>query len=392
MRISRFLLPTVVLAGALALAGCGGGDDPMDDMDMDDTAMDDTDMDDKSDPEVKTTDPLPNDGTLTAGPSGTTFTVPAGGNLRVQGVWYSCTGPEPCVATVPAGAVVDRVSYTGGTLAVSSSDPRATAGSTGGNASQPATDEDPLSAATIAEALKATGKKATIWGEAGDGAVDFSTGTQIRVTVDGETVRLTLAGNAALHWGYWHRYKAPATPPPAGKRTAESAGAIYGGTMSRYGVRPDDGIDTATYDDGSVELYFKNGSGAWTDGGATNAELDLRANFREGKVGGQITGVAGALTGVGLTGDAADIVLEETDIGSAGTFSGNAKFEDGDTFSRRSGGWNGAFFGPTASIPTQGNRAVPVAPSHVAGTFTVSGRHGTTPADLHVRGAFGSED
>ena len=386
MRMTKFILPAVTLAGALALAGCGGGGNSMEDMDMENGrenggetgGFSAADLPEGAEFEYNQDQRK----TVTVGKGSSEI---AGSNLAV-----TCENDDGCQYRVLASSIETT---NGATVVLTSS---LVVSSSGGTSPQPTAAADPLSAETIAEALKVANSKVTIWSAAG-AAAGFSSGALERVTVDGETVRLNLGGDAALHWGYWHRYKAPAVPAPAGKRTAESAGAIYGGTMSRYGVKPDDGIATARYDDDdAVELYFKNGSGDWTDGGTANADLILTANFGEGKVGGQITGVAGALTGVSsLTGGAADIVLEETDIGSAGTFSGSAKFQDGDVFSRRSGGWEGAFFGPrTRQGSGDGedtNRQYHAAPSKVAGTFTVSGRHGTTPADLHVRGAFGAD-
>jgi len=203
------------------------------------------------------------------------------------------------------------------------------------------------------------------------------------VNIDGETLALTLDGDAALYWGNWHKYKAPATA--SGKRTGETLGQIYGGTTPEYGKKPETSIAKAVYEvEDAVNLQFKSGSGDWTGNAGDTADLDLEANFKSGMVGGSINEIQ-AVTAVDFPDT---ITLKETAIGSTGGFSGDAEFK-GTDHTRKSGSWEGKFYGPTTRV--QGNKQEHVMPSHAAGTFSASGRtKGDSPEDLHIRGAFGA--
>ena len=89
---------------------------------------------------------------------------------------------------------------------------------------------------------------------------------------------------------------------------------------------------------------------------------------------------------------AADIDLNETDITGSGTFAGDAEFR-ADSATRNGGSWNGAFYGPVTSSPTDNTQQEYVAPAYAAGEFSVAGRLGSTAStDLRVNGAFGAED
>jgi len=116
----------------------------------------------------------------------------------------------------------------------------------------------------------------------------------------------------------------------------------------------------------------------------------LKADFKAGKVDGEITGVTSG-TGGASNNFPDKITLMESDIGSTGGFSGKAEF-DGKSVARKTGAWEGKFYGPTTMMDN--GKQKHVAPSHVAGTFSASGRMGTGDAakDMHVRGAFGSDN
>ena len=393
-------MPAVATAGALALAACGGGSD---------TPPEGNPPGGNPPASGTKTLALPDDRTIgsTSSTVEQSWVIEANQTLNIGGLFYTCESTTDCVIRVPAGQVRRTVSYTGDKLSVAKTDPRSTARA--GNVPQPTAAADPLSAATIAEAFKTTGRKATVWAVANSGSSDDGNGLsnphnhRPTVTlVSGETINLDVAGSAALHWGSWIKYTAAATP--GGKRTGESAGQIFGGTMPRYGMKPDDGIDTATYSDiNAVRLHFKDGSKDWARGGnssndgANFADLKLTANFAAGKVGGMIEGVKNAArVGGDTTSVFPDVItLKETDITATGTFDGDAEFKTvaSDMITRKSGAWDGAFFGSTTAVSVGSPRVEEyVAPSDVAGTFEVAGRHGTgsTAKDLHVRGAFGS--
>jgi len=251
-----------------------------------------------------------------------------------------------------------------------------------GRAEQPL-DNDPLSVATLAEALEGMGSERTIW-SAADASLAASTSTpHKRTTLAGETLTLTLnkiGSEDVLHWGHWHRFVRAA----GGKRTGELRGTFFGGATP-YETKPEPTLDKATYGkDGAVNFYVRNGKdGKWTPG---TANLSLEANFRAGKIGGKISGVD---YDGGGTAPAANIALSETDISGSGTFTGDAELE-GLAFSGKSGAWGGEFYGDTTE--TVNDVEKPKVPSHVAGEFSVAGRHGTGSSmkELHVNGAFGA--
>ena len=398
MRISKLMMPALTLAGALALAGCGGGSDtpaavtpPSDD--MKDRPV--------TQPATKTLK-LPEDTSLgqTTAPVPQVYVVEVDEtrdfSTTTAMLFLTCKGDTDCTITIPAGTSVTTISYTGGTLEHSKTDPRST--ERAGNTERPAAEADPLSAETIAEALKTEGRKATIWASAAatGGNINHFDSTVTVTTLAGETIELTLDGNAALHWGNWIKYRGASTV--GGSRTGESVGQFFGGTTARYGRKPETDIATANYGtDGTpaadvVNLQYKEGSGNWMGDEADTADLVLQANFRAGKIGGEIRGVTSATAA-----DFPDVItLKETDITAAGTFDGDAEFKTvaADRITRKSGDWEGAFFGPATE--TSDNNGVRVQdhapPSHAAGKFSVAGRHGTGSAakNLHVRGAFGA--
>ena len=384
MRISKLYLPAVAMVGALALAGCGGGSDNMD-MGGGNGGGGNGGGADFSVADV----PDGATGSITYSPdsrqvyrvSPDTHTKFGLGSTNVS-VYCPPAATEGCRYRVTEN---NDVEVTNGASLVLDSSIRV---ATGGVSTPPSADTDPLSADTLAEALKTTGSGGTMWSATGASLDANTVGMpHARVTVDGERLELSLAkaGDAdAAYWGHWRRYKPAATE--FGKPTGESRRTFFGGA-TRYETKPDDGLDNAAYNGTGVRFYYKHGTGEWEDGSAA-ATLNLRANFEAGKISGQITGVA---AGIGdLTGNAADIDLNETDISGSGTFRGSAAFSDDDA-TRNGGSWNGAFYGSVTDSPTDDTPQVYVQPAHAAGEFSVAGRLGNTPAtDLRVNGAFGA--
>jgi len=379
-------MPAAMLTGALALAGCGGsgttgdpekcpagytgtpgnctkiqtGGDGFTDADVPDGANGITYN--TSNQPIKTLAPGKDE-------------VPLGSNVTVR---CPSTATGPCRWRVTAS---NGIEVTGGATVVLTASIQVPVG---GNTPPPAAEADPLSAATLAEALKGTGSKKTIWSNADESLAptsDIAQPTQ-RTTLAGEDLKLTLKGNAALHWGHWHRSTPAATA--GGKPTGVKRGTFFGGATP-YGVKPEVTLDSAKYGTkggsaNNVNLYSKYGKGDWT---SREANLYLEANFKAGKVGGEITGVA--YGGTGPT----TITLKETDIADSGTFSGGAEL-DGDAFKGRSGNWKGGFYGETTKL--MGTEVKHKAPGHVAGDFSVAGHTGagSTKKDLLINGAFGT--
>ena len=409
MRISRFLLPTVVLAGALALAGCGGGDDPMDDMDMDDTAMDDTDMDEpdpepEPEPEVKNAK-VPDDRTVLTGLASLQATLQHGETKRIGSLWYTCDGGT-CSINIPAESAATSVDYTGsGMLTIRTADHRVA--SAGGGADQPAADaDDPLSEATLLEATDDDESSGlTLWTAAG--AALTSGGEVQRTLRNGESFNLELSHlTGALYWGQWERYTDATDGTEAGYRH----GSVWGG-QNHYGKKPvSNPFESAADSDGRIDhahysladavefRYSTNGGKTWeipVTGDVDTADLDLRADFMRGKIGGTITGedlddIDGSPSS---DQNVNDIRLMESDITSTGTFSGNAEFS-ASGITRQRGSWDGGFFGDDVGV--SGTTVRDVAPSHVAGEFSVNREKitnsdgVTTQTPLFIEGAFGA--
>ncbi|MCY4243086.1 MAG: hypothetical protein OXD36_15255, partial [Rhodobacter sp.] len=404
-------LPTVVLAGALALAGCGGGDDPMDDMDMDDTAMDDTDMDDtdpepepEPEPEVKNAK-VPDDLTVVTREASLQATLQHGETKLISGLWYTCDGGT-CSINIPAESAVSSVDYTGsGTLTIRAVDHRA-ADPTVGAAAQPTESTDPLSNDVLLKALQTGAARGagdrTVWNGGtgnGDAVAELTGGVNSFTPVNGPRIdlRVVAVGEGVnAYWGYWQKSTRDLTGVPT-DRDVSDRGLVWGGSTP-YGKKPDaraapatNGIATYAGGDNNVLFYYSGdgtGHNAWTSGGT--GTLTLTADFGAGMVGGSIA--PGSLTGITnptrITNN--NIDLETTAIGGDGTFQGSASFSSG-AVARDSGNWNGGFFGPSVSgTPVQTHTS----PGHAAGQFSVSrpeiNRNNVmVQNELHIRGVFG---
>jgi len=398
-------MPAVTLAGALALAGCGGGSStpaagPGENGNGNGNGNGGGNGGGNDGP---VTLALPEGYTIDGGADRATgergdYTIVAGETLRSGDLVFTCDSDIDCEINVGPSRRATSVTVNAGEVSVDVYEPSARDG-----AEQPDDDaDDPLSRATLLEAIKASaaaGKKATLWSTATTQAGDEgnpATAIQ-RTLVSGETFNLHLGRNgSALYWGSWERYLGQTD----GVRDNHRHGSVWGGT-TRYGKKPETSLTSAQYDDeGSVVFrYSEDGGKTWMHGAAA-ADLELNADFTRGKIGGIITGDAlDTPTGIaGTTAVAADsendIRLMETDIDSAGTFEGDALFSHS-SVRNQNGEWEGGFFGPTTSVT--GGVQSHEEPSHVAGAFSVNRetiRSGaiTTQYGLRIEGAFGAAE
>ena len=413
MTVSRLYMPAVTLAGALALAGCGGGSNTTTDNSGNMCPAGETGTppncmkpaeDEKKENETKSLD-LPNGLTLD-GPEGHNgprdYTIQPGKMLDLatnqtgRMARFSCpAGGEACVITVPVDGNASAVTYSGGTPVVTEAkDPAVTVNT--GVTQQPTESTDPLSNDVLLKALK-TGTRAaaddTVWNvdnnsviAADPAAVDLD--KKIFKPLSGPTVNLRVdrAGGARgneAYFGDWYKFTVATGQT---EENISARGVVWGGNKP-YGRKPDTGITKAIYSGGATDvvdalLYHSTDGKKWTRG---TGDLSLEANFKTGKVGGTVA--PGAIGSITLADTA--ITLSETDIGSDGTFSGTAKFS-APSITRQSGSWKGGFFGDTTEVVAGVQKHK--APDHVAGEFRVSRQKiGTAQAELHVRGAFGND-
>ena len=402
-----------LLAGMLALAGCGGGSSS-----NNSGGNDDKTPPPPPPPTTTKTAGVPNNQVIAGNTAGLSFNLATGELRQIGNYWFRCTGGT-CAGSVAAGAVVGTVSYTGtGTLEILASNPTLADSSTA-NTNQPTESTDPLSNDVLVKALNTQGgtrtaANRTVWNTgAGNAAVTNSTDTVIGSSqsftpLGGARTNLWIAGvgtnNNAVYYGIWEKSVPDLSTRTPNGRSITERGTVWGGATP-YGVKPDDSLDTATYTSttGGVFLYYS------TDGSAANddwtrlsdGDFTLTANFETGMVGGNISSASlDGLTSrinnqtVNAANSGNDIRLKETSINASGTFSGVADFRNG---SRQSGSYNGGFFGPATNVPAGGVQAY-ASPTHVAGEFSVSRPSiaGATPgaanarqSELHIRGAFG---
>ena len=254
-----------LLAGMLVLAGCGGGSSSNQtdtNTDMMDTDTDDTTMMDSDDTDTEptpTTLALP--GTATIDGGGTTaggyrgdYDIKAGENKEIGDVYFECAeGGADCVVTVGSGRNLNSVTYTGGTVRATATNPTVTA-----QTIQPTVDDADamqVNAASIEAAIEGRG---TIHGfglASGDdtltsGAIDgrqpfpHQNDQETILFLDSTGITGT-AGTARrtenyIFWGHWTKGKVDANEIlNAGTGISRiQPNLVWGGNFP-YGVKPD---------------------------------------------------------------------------------------------------------------------------------------------------------
>ena len=410
MRISKLMMPALTLAGALALAGCGGGSDTP----AAASANNEEGGMPPPPPPAPKTLALPTGLTITGSANSegaTDYTIPSGGKLELTSrpssrgdVVFTCPADgEDCVVTIPVGGAVSSVTYSGGTPEVTEKDDPETAVNTGIE-TRPTESTDPLSDDVLLKALKASRTSAddgTVWNASSD---DDPAGTAIVTVPDnhdfsayptpasftplgGPKTSLWIDGDTDAYWGIWKE----STTPTGGSEVNGKRSVVWGGDTP-YGKKPDTSLGraaaagvvagTASYAGTDNVLLYHSPDGKASSWKEDHGDLNLTANFRTGMVGGTID----VNTDDDLTvGD--NIALSATAITSSGTFSGSAKFS-APGVTRQSGSWNGGFFGETLEVVNGVQDHL--APSHVAGEFRVTRAKVGNQSGLHVRGAFGA--
>jgi len=382
-----------LLAGMLALAGCGGGGSASNEppppppeaatsVSLEDVTADVMVMKFGLTENGQKSDPI----TIEAGESSDDY----------HGITFSCpAGDTDCVATFENRLGKLVVKSTGGLTAKDTPTPDPTPPDlTAGTTPRPTESTDPLSNDVLVKTLKGDAENDTVWTTSSGRARPI--GTWMLTPLGDPKITLTIAGDANAYWGHWVESTVVETLGSPDRTVIGKRGTVWGGSTP-YGKKPDDSITRAVYSGtgGNVQLYHSATGEAdeWQTG---TGDLSLTADFKTGMVGGNI-GIANAvITGSKVDGDAAsdeNITLMPTAIDGSGTFSGTAKFANADV-TRQNGSWNGGFFGDTTEVAD--NEQKHKAPSHVAGQFSVSRAAVGTSSDpdetqsaLHIRGAFG---
>ncbi len=410
----KYLPHVLLLAGGLALAGCGGSSDPEEEPGATNPGA---------------TAPSASGAKTLALPAGETISNTSGGNVaqtitvasgdtRQIGTtsYFTCTG-DPCVISIPAGArSLTQLTYTGGELTRSAIGPAAP---TSTRTATPTADDNPLSKGSLLASVRSgsvLGRDVTFDGSTVSTGtfelIDESTGTIWLLAFDdtAETgTSATRTANAADGYGYYGIWTvtadanaAPGSDAATPKRYAEWSGS------KAYNQKPSADLDpiTATYN-GNVLLHQKIGTGSWSASAAGNVYLE--ANFKGGWIQGIIDrdGTVDADnydTFVGTVGGtdsraADDIVLKVANFNSD-KFSASAEFyatpAQATTASRRkgSGSWNGQLFGRTTS--TEDGVVSHKQPANVLGEFSVSrsksGTGNSAVDALQVEGVFGANE
>ena len=366
MRISKFTLPAVTVAGALALAGCGGGDS-MEDMDM---SNNENGNENGGDAELSLLS-LPGGGSYKT-TDHATGNIEAGEGINVgSGIRVNC--PE---AAGDAGCdyrVTEEGIYAAGNAEAVAPTVAVAAGADGDSSE----DTHPLSHEKLLAAIVTGDDRGELYGASSD---DY-TGGIIFSRADGYNTRLFLDQIGAtgetdanrVYFGHWAEWKR-GDGSFEGKAKREP---VYGGSMP-YGKLPLSTAGGVAYaSGGEAELYYKSGDGNWMTG---DGAVALTAHFDNRLISGTVT-----------TGDIDDIPvinLGSASITASGFNDGDAKFATGKT---RTGSWEGQFYGPSESTTTvDGNPpATQPNPTHAAGKFSVARDVDGMNPKLTVQGAFG---
>ena len=388
MRISKLLMPAVTLAGALALAGCGGGSDSMQEMaEMGDVGDNDDDADDGTPKHV----PILGGFTYDDDDQGLFGSIVAGGEVRLgaagTGAIISC--PDDAENGCTWRYRDDGKIYgTGGAKGAPWKAAAAPTASTEGGG-------DWLSASNLVKGatgggdanrftLERGGVELAIPNTEGTAASDIPQSGGMRVSLRLRHNRASAGSGAGttpsgdvdyLVWGAWE--EGPAQDPgPDPKFTVRATGSMpYVGT-------PSDQLANARYTNGAVG-FDKDGDGdmePWV------GQVVLDANFDTGYINGDVYHADGEGTALNATADVASIELKKTKIGAS--FSGSATVTSNGTGanadnlpgSASSGSWEGAFYGPSTAQPTG-----------TAGTFAAKRpKDGTKATAYEIQGAFGT--
>ena len=367
MRISKFMLPAMTVAGALALAGCGGGSDSMGDMDM-------GDKENGGDAELSLLS-LPGGGSYGT-TDHATGNIEAGEGINVgSGIRVNC--PE---AAGDAGCdyrVTEDGIYAAGNAEAVAPTVAVAAGADGDSSE----DTHPLSHENLLAAIVTGEDRGELYGIAAPADLSPTSGVTFN-RADGYSTRLYLSNIAAdddpdtnrVYFGHWAEWKR-GDGSFGGKATREP---VFGGNMP-YGKLPLSTAGAQAYATGGVaELYYRSGDGDWSAGDGT---VSLTAHFDNRLI-------TGTVTTAGI------IAIPVINLGSApitaSGFSGKAEFDTGKT---RTGSWEGQFYGPSEAPTAIGDDAAPSTqpnPTHAAGKFSVArDADGTMKPKLTVQGAFG---
>jgi len=188
-----------------------------------------------------------------------------------------------------------------------------------------------------------------------------------------------------IFWGHWQETTDVDLPGADQKR-----GLVWGGNKP-YGTKPATDIATATFNGVAAHQSSTDGGKTWNDGGGTQntSNVVLTANFKAGFIHGRVDAS-------NEDDDVGDIMLKTAMFPSGDIFSGSTEVKLADSpaagVTKGSGTWNGQFFGPQTG-PGTGDDVRKIedkAPSHVAGEFLVT-RKTSTIETTTTRGTFGAD-
>ena len=401
MRISKFMLPAVTVAGALALAGCGGGSDSTETVPpVVPPVVPPADTGGYKDITPTGADVDVNTGGLSAG------RIAAGGAQTIprSNVTITCTGTEDCAYRVTASGNIEVSGQATASIPVA---PEPAAPQAAGHwltASNlvGAIPNDADAGARNSIPVVAGGIKRTV---TANGQGDTATPTFIANAQHGDAKVSSLilrhdrgapADNGAadgnfLVWGVWLE--------PVQGTGSDIPRSVSGGSLAYKGTFPTSGANVAT--NGTARYVGDNGFHGFVNGTAWTSDVRLTADFNDktisGIVGNLGDGTAAAATDSTVgTASFNSITLKQTGIGA--TMSGSAVIVGADdTISHTtdqiapsSGTWKAGFFGPASD-----------APSDIAGELSVTrpaaGATSSTALNPHERvtklsivGAFGA--